>query len=84
MPYYWAWGFKSPLRHHMTRANALVIGIFRSERGRPKTQMSAICQQNLEIGRATASWLDEFADELRVTGGAAQRSMPTRASHVGL
>jgi hypothetical protein len=32
VPYLWAWGFKSPLRHQLTRANALVIVVFTSER----------------------------------------------------
>lgn len=38
-------GWKSPLRHQMTRANALVIAVFGSGRGLPNTHLSAICQQ---------------------------------------
>jgi hypothetical protein len=45
VPYLWAWGFKSPLRHQMARANALAIVVFTSERSSPNDALSAVCQQ---------------------------------------
>ena len=44
MPYLWAWGFKSPLRHQMTRANALVIAVFGGRSEGSEVHLSAICQ----------------------------------------
>ncbi len=61
MPYLWAWGFKSPLRHHMTRAKALVIGNFTSARSLPKTHLSAICQRNSDRARCGRAKSDATA-----------------------
>ena len=39
------WGFKSPLRHHLIRANPLVMAIWGSGWKGSEGHSSAICQQ---------------------------------------
>ena len=54
MPYLWAWGFKSPLRHQMTRANALVIAVSRAQ-----ASLDAFC---VRVGDARRRVIDGQRD----------------------
>lgn len=47
-----AWGFKSPLRHDLTRANALVSAVFGGSRAARIGRLSLICQQARSDGSA--------------------------------